>query len=48
MPKGLPFRMTEYLEPVDWAGRTIRDDKCGVIDGGLPPIFERLNLDPQH
>lgn len=31
MPKGLPFRLTDYLELVDWAGRVIRNDKRGTI-----------------
>jgi hypothetical protein len=24
MPNGLPFRLTDYLEPVDWTGRILR------------------------
>ena len=48
MPKGLPFRLTDYLELVDWTGRIIREDKRGAIDGNLPPILERLNIEPQH
>ena len=39
---GLPFRLIEYLELVDWTGRIIRDDKRGAIDDALPPILERL------
>ena len=48
MPKGLPFRLTDYLELVDWTGRIIRDDKRGKIDVSLSPILERLNIDPKH
>ena len=48
MPKGLPFRLTDYLELVDWTGRVIREDSCGAIDASLPPIFERLAIEPKH
>ena len=48
MPKGLPFRLTDYLELVDWTGRIIRDDKRGHIDTQLSPILERLNIDPKQ
>jgi len=32
MPTGLPFRLNDYLELVDWSGRIIREDKKGAID----------------
>jgi hypothetical protein len=48
MPKGLPFRLTDYLELVDWTGRRIREDKRGAIDENLPPILERLNIESKH
>jgi REP element-mobilizing transposase RayT len=48
MPKGLPFRLTDYLELVDWTGRIIREDKRGAIPVHLPPILERLNIDTNH
>ncbi len=48
MPKGLPFRLTDYLELVDWTGRVIREDKRGAINGSLPPILERLRIEPKH
>ncbi|BES70459.1 transposase [Marinobacter nanhaiticus D15-8W] len=48
MPAGLPFRLEDYLELVDWTGRQLRDDKRGHITEGLPPILERLAIDPQH
>ena len=47
MPKGLPFRLEDYLELVDWTGRIIRDDKRGAIPSSLPPILDRLNLEPK-
>ena len=48
MPKGLPFRLTDYLELVDWTGRILREDKRGTIDATLPPILERLNIEAKH
>ncbi|MCW8127424.1 transposase [Microbulbifer halophilus] len=48
IPAGLPFRLQDYLELVDWSGRCLRDDKRGAIDSGLPPILERLQIDPRH
>ena len=33
MPKGLPFRLTDYLELVDWTGRILREDKRGEEKG---------------
>jgi REP element-mobilizing transposase RayT len=43
---GIPYRFQDYLALVDWTGRAIRDDKRGHIDQRLPPIIERLNIDP--
>jgi hypothetical protein len=48
MPKGLPFMLTDYLELVDWTGRILREDKRGYIAQEIPPILERLQIDPQH
>ena len=48
LPDGLPFRLTDYLELVDWTGRIIRDDKRGAIDGSTPAILERLDIDTEH
>jgi hypothetical protein len=48
MPKGLPFKLTDYLELVDWTGRILREDKQGYIAQEIPPILERLQIDPQH
>ena len=47
-PNGLPFRLTDYLALVDWTGRAIRDDKRGAIASSLPPLLERLNIEPKH
>lgn len=48
MPKGLPFRLTDYLELVDWTGRQLREDKRGAISDNLPKILPRLQLDQKH
>jgi len=48
MPKGLPFRLSDYLELVDWSGRILRENKRGTITATLPPILNRLNIDPKH
>jgi REP element-mobilizing transposase RayT len=48
MPKGLPFRLDDYLELVDWTGRILREDKRGSIPTDYPPILERLQIDPKH
>ncbi len=46
MPKGLPFRLKDYLSLVDWTGRQFREDKRGCIPQKLPPILQRLAIDP--
>ncbi|MES9838906.1 MAG: transposase, partial [Candidatus Thiodiazotropha sp.] len=48
MPRGLPFRLKDYLELVDWTGRAILEHKRGHIPGNQPPILKRLQIDPQH
>ncbi len=48
MPDGLPFRLTDYLELLDWTARIIRIDKRGYIPAELPPLLERLQIDPKH
>jgi REP element-mobilizing transposase RayT len=48
LPAGLPFRLNDYLELVDWTGRQLRDGKRGAIPQTLPPILERLAIEPRH
>ena len=48
MPKGLPFKLLDYLELVDWTGKNIRSDKRGAIDTDLPCSLERLKIEPKH
>ena len=48
MPKGLPFRLNDYLDLVEWTGRQMREGKRGSIDFQLPPILQRLELDTRQ
>ena len=43
----LPFKLIDYLELVDWTGRILREDKRGSIPSNMPPILERLELNPR-
>ena len=43
--KGILFSLTDYLELVDYTGRTIVPNKRGAIDINLPPILKRLCVD---
>ncbi|MGH8179202.1 MAG: hypothetical protein ACREV5_23330 [Steroidobacter sp.] len=42
----MPFTLHDYAALVDWTGRARREDKPGAIDAHLPPIMQRLHLDP--
>lgn len=42
----IPYPLQDYLELVDWSGRAVIEGKCGSIPEHLPPILERLNIDP--
>lgn len=48
MPKGLPFRLSDYLAALDWTGRALRDDKRGAIPESYPPMLDRLKVSPKH
>jgi len=41
---GIPFKLIDYLELVDWTGRILREDKRSVIANNLPPILKRLEI----
>jgi len=43
----IPYGLAEHLELVDWTGRAVRADKTGAIEGSLPSILRRLNIDAQ-
>ena len=38
----------QYLSLLDIVGRMIRSGKRGVIPADLPPILQRLKLNPQN
>ena len=42
---GIPFRLVDYIELVDWSGRIMRADKSGSIPGEIPSILLRLGID---
>jgi len=48
IPTGLPFKLTDYLELLDWTGRIMRDDKRGNITHSLPPILQRLGIESDN
>ena len=48
MPEGLPFNLDDYIELVDWSGRVLRENKRGFISNNLPPILERLKMEPKY
>ena len=48
MQMGLPFKLTDYLELLDWTGRIIREDKRGAISKTLSPILQRLNINADN
>ncbi|MCG9783554.1 transposase [Vibrio brasiliensis] len=40
---GIPFRLIDYIELVDWSARQFREDKA-QLSKSTPPILERLNI----
>ena len=42
----IPYEIEDYLELVDWSGRAVIEGKRGSIPDNLPPILERLKIDP--
>jgi hypothetical protein len=47
MLAGIPFRLMDYIELVDWTGRELRQGKAG-INQRLPEILQRLNFTQQE
>jgi len=46
--KAIPFYLTDYLQLVDWTGRAVQKGKRGAIENNIPPLLERLNINPEH
>ena len=44
----IPYQIQDDLELVDWSGRAIIEGKRGKIPDDLPPILERLEIDPHN
>ena len=42
----IPYEIGDYLELLDWSGRAVVEGKRGCIPDNLPPILERLKIDP--
>jgi hypothetical protein len=42
---GIPFKLKDYLELVDWGGREVKHNKRGHIPAKAPPILVRLRMD---
>ncbi|RJX72993.1 transposase [Vibrio sinensis] len=40
---GIPFRLMDYIELVDWTARQYRENKAS-LNSATPPILQRLNL----
>ncbi len=47
-PKGLPFRLLDYLALLDWTSRKIRNNKRGFVDIDAPANLQRLNIEPDE
>ncbi|WP_320824133.1 transposase [Reinekea sp.] len=48
MPQGLPFKLEDYLELVDWTARTLRDTKRGVTSQKASTVLQRLKIEPRN
>ncbi|NRP26541.1 Toxin YhaV [Marinobacterium sp. xm-d-420] len=42
----LPFTLQDYFDLIDVTGRLVRADKRGSVDAKLPPLVNRLGIDP--
>jgi len=48
LSEGIPVTRQDYIDLVDCTGRTLREDKRGVINSQLPPILQRLGIQPEN
>ena len=44
--EAISFLLTNYFQLIDWTGRIIREGKQGYIDGTVPDILKRLQVNP--
>ncbi|WDE00175.1 transposase [Thalassomonas actiniarum] len=44
---GLPFKLFDYLNLVEYTGRCVREDKRGFIPPDIKSLFTRLNINEQ-
>ncbi|MBO9496961.1 hypothetical protein J7438_23140, partial [Thalassotalea sp. G20_0] len=44
--QAIPYPLSSYFELVEWSGRITRKGNCGRITDDVPPILERLGIDP--
>jgi len=45
---GIPFKLKDYLELIEWTGRSIRDIQRGSMSDSLPTILDRLHIQPKQ
>ncbi|MBL4830483.1 MAG: transposase [Aliivibrio sp.] len=48
MIKGIPFRLDDYLEIVDWSGKQINPNKRGAIEAAAPPVLQQLKIEQKE
>ena len=46
--KGLPMRLTDYLDLVNWTIQTNHQRRHGSPTNNAPPVLVRLGIDPEH
>lgn len=44
----IPFSLKDYVELVEWTGRSIHPSKRGYISNELPPILKRIKISPEE
>lgn len=44
----IDYKLSDYIELVDYAGRVVRADKRGSIADDAPPIFDRIGIEPSE
>lgn len=46
--KGLPMRLTDYLDLVDWTIQTIHQRRHGAPPDDAPPVLAQLGIEPRY